>query len=55
MPNTDPEWHTGEFEPIKPVAPSSRGKPRPTPAGRRTTDTTNDDVATDRDQRHETE
>lgn len=53
MPNIDPEWHTGEFEPIKPVAPSTGGRPQPTPGRRRTQDTTTDSVATDQGQSDE--
>lgn len=53
MPNIDPEWHTGEFEPIKPVAPSTRGKPQRTPTRQRTSDTPTDSVATDQGQSDE--
>lgn len=48
MTNIDPDdWHTGEFErPIKPIAPSSRGRP-PAPV---TSDTTTHDGAGDQGQ-----
>ncbi|MDA9510918.1 hypothetical protein XI09_40945 [Bradyrhizobium sp. CCBAU 11386] len=29
MADIDHDWDTGEFQPIKPVAPSRRGKPQP--------------------------
>lgn len=46
------DWDTGEFEPIKPVAPSTRGRPQPTPA---TPVKTDDDTADHQDQRHDGE
>ncbi|MET4043960.1 hypothetical protein [Bradyrhizobium sp. RT6a] len=51
MTKTDQDdWHTGEFEQIKPIAPSFRGKPRPTTAR---SEKTNDSVATDQGQNDE--
>lgn len=47
------DWETGEFEPIKPVAPSTRGKPQRTPERRRTSDRTTESVATDQGQSDE--